>query len=503
MNPKIKSFLDDRKFVRLWAPYPELESTVRASLEAVLESVVETATLSEQAMRFLSQELVGKALESTPLHQLEKVSYRIQETLRNVIRWGEQHYPDSSFVDARTHVNFFEGMEGYAQRLVESRHFDDLFKIIGVIQAQQVGQGRLDAVLVTDVLTHIGKTSDTQALDELVSGIAYHGKDIFAQYTPSLGNISNEMLMHTFRQVAAGNYDIASPDINRVVKCITQGVKENGYLDATAFSAKVMSIIEDSIADDCARASLLVDYNAVGAATEKVIPHELYGSGYVVENETARFFNPCRVLGHSVSAEIREIIEGRSATPWRSEAALNWCRTFNPDTLNLDHHVFLSLSQTPEVNNNGRLHSKFQGIFENIKSMSDQDFSGRYYESSWEDTHLRYEGPSGELFMQLLKDFTALNCHNGPKGNSAGQVLSPKVVSDVKRNPHLAEHFLHLWAMITACGYQSEARQYLAEFYTGSFKSLDFWIKHTGDSPLNYSSYEWFNEAKLQVDLGL
>jgi hypothetical protein len=503
MNPKIQSFLDDKKFVRLWAPYPELGSTVRASLGAVLESVVETATLSEQAMRFFSQELVGKALESTPLHQLEKVSYRIQETLRNVIRWGEEQFPDSSFVDARTHVNFFEGMEGYAQRLVESRNFDDLFKIIGVIQAQQVGQARQDAVFVTDVLTHIGKTSDTQALDALVSGIIKHGKDIFSQYMPSLLNISGEMLMHTFRQVAAGNYDIASPDINRVVKCITQGVKENGYLDATAFSAKVMSIIEDSIPDDYGRASLLIDYNAVGAAAEKVEPHELYAGGYVIENDTGRFFNPCRVLGHSVSAEIREIMEGRSAIPWRSEAALNWCRTFNPGTLNLDHHVLLSLSQTPEVNNNSRLHNKFQGIFENIKSLSDQDFTGRYYESSWDDTHLRYEGPSGELFMQLLKDFTAFNSNIGPKGDTGGQVLSMKVISDVKRNPDLSQHFLYLWAMITACDYQAEARQYLAEFYTGSFKSLDFWIKHTGDSPLSYSSHEWFNEANLQADLGL
>lgn len=503
MNPKIQSFLEDKKFVRLWAPYPELGSSVRASLGAVLESVAETATLSEQAMRFLSQELVAKALESTPLHQLEKISYRIQETLRTVIRWGEEQYPSGSFVDARTHVNFFEGMEGYARQLVDSRHFDELFKIIGVIQAQQVGQGRLDAVFVTDVLTHIGKTSDTQALDQLVIGLAKHGSDIFSQYTPSLANISSELLMHTFRQVAAGNYDIAYPDINRVVKCITYGVKENGYLDATAFSAKVMSMIEESIPDNYGRASLLVDYNAVGAAVEKVVPNELCGSGYVIENDTGRFFNPCRVLGHRVSTEIREILEGRSATSWRSEAALNWCRTFNPDTLNLDHHVLLSLSQPPELNNNSRLHNKFQGIFENIKSLSDQDFSRQYYESSWSETHLRYEGPSGELFLQLLKDFTTLNGHNGPKGDTGGQVLSAKVISNVKRNPDLSQYFLYLWAMIRACDYQAEARQYLADFYTGSFNSLNFWIQHTGDNPLNYSSYEWFNEANLQVDLGL
>jgi hypothetical protein len=494
MNPQHLDFLNEKKLRKLWSSYPELEPTVNRALLAVLQNITESQVFSGDDIKFFGQEVMSKALECTPIHQLQKVSHRIQESLKYIINWAEDLAPDGDFLEARAHVNYFESLEAYAKKFVKSGDYESVLRITDLIQQQKVGQSSVDSKFISDIFGCVVAENDIAGLDMLVETLAHRKGIVLDHAYPQGLNISPDMLIHTIRQVGTGTYDISVPDVRAIVSGVFQAVCPPHSETVFSLAEKVTGVIDKAIPDGAEKTRLISAYNLTAAMADD--PDGKCRS-------IARFFTPASVLGCEVKEEIKAILANRHDQSWRREVALQWCRTFDPRSINLNHHVLRALSESAERNNNAQLPHQFKNIFDGFLNLSKEGMSDTYVQSSYDDSDLQYDGPAGEIFLKLLKDFVRINVVTSSGGLAPRSVLPREMLIQVERREDHRENFLYLWAMLTACGVQNQAREFLADFYDGNYKSLDFWIKNSGDQLSHYSKFEWVNEVRLQADLGL
>lgn len=496
MNLDHSAFIEDTRLKKLWSPFPELESTWQLGLSNLLLEMEKSGTLEEYAIKAFSKAVVTEAADKVPVYQMEKVAYRIRDTLKGVILWAEEKSPDIDVFDARKQCSFFESMGGYAKRLVQEANFAGVMGIVRDIKQQKTGKANPEAVFLNSVLDEVLASDNEQYLLSFFDALTMEKDNVFSDYTAFSKLAEPQALVRTIKHAGNGRLNINNVNVISVMSGIYCGVGHSASNIGVQQSERIMSAIEGQIASDIDRAYLLVDYNAQLCQLE----NDNFGQSALVRN-VAKFFNPALVLGHSCEEEIRRIIGGKHSGSWRREVAINWCRTFDPDNICTEHHILRMLSKTPEENNREKLHSGLAEVIDGLRYLGDAEKMDGYYQRDWEDNRLLYAGTTGDLALRVLREFTSFNLEKNAKDGL--NHMSRSVISRVNTKIERENHILHLWGIIKGCGVEDEAKNYLADFYKDNFASLDFFIKQTGQNHASYMKHEWFRESLLQSDLGL
>jgi hypothetical protein len=506
MNPTARDYLNDKKFLGLWAPYLALLSQVREFTGALFDALANREEISGSMLRDVAQDILSKAILTYPVHQIEKIAYRINETLKGIINSLEDSYPHADLRQARVELNHFEGMQAYAQKIAKTHDWHSFISLVKVIGEQRVGSKNPDAEFANQVLGALLELDDTQGLDEFVASTT-QVEDLFNPPRFKSYAMKPSMLIHALQRVVDGTYSLDRPEVSGILKVLFFSLGEpTGVMGGEESILRAVEAIDQHFEDDEAKFQLVSGFNRAFHARDESTNRDCLNPFYF-----AVLIKPDKP--HYLQAMIQDTFK----STWSSRAAVDACLQRKDGDCPLGELIIKMINMPVQKANEWTLCYNFTTMFESMLNLPPNSFPNEdYYRVDWRSCTLDVNEPNGKLLVRVLTELLPAMAINAPIARPDGELaqdlsmqvrfrreMDRDVLRRLKESCEKDEGLQLYWAAIVACGEADAARQLLNDFWKGNFKALKAWVDAFKDDMTHYEQYEWVNDERLQADLGL
>jgi hypothetical protein len=515
MNSVAEDYLNDKKFLNLWAPYSALLPQVKEFTSALFDALANREEISGSMLRYVAQDILSKAILLYPVHQVEKIAYRTNETLKGIINWLEDCYPKEDLRQARIELNYFDGMTAYANKIARAHDWPTFLSLVKVMAEQRIGNKTPDAEFANQVLGsilcsgYLVKEDDTQGLDEFVA-TATQVADLFNPPRFNSYPMNPSLLIHALRQVGDGTYSLDRPEVSGILKAMFFSLgKPTNVMGGEQSMIRAIEAIDQHFDNDEEKIQLVSQFNRAFYARDESTNRDCLDPFYF-----ALLIKPDK------PDYLQAMLQGTFTWTWQSRAAVDACLQKKDADCTQQELIIKMINMTPKQANAWKLPYAFRPILEAPLDLSTEAIGTEdFFKMNWEHYLLEVEGSNGKMLIKLLSELlpkvaqiSGVTSPSGftttkqpPKGPPGGTYWYTMEREALRRLQHAdkQENLQAYWAALSACGETDAARKLLSNFWKGNFKGLKAWVDAFKDDMTHYERYEWVNEERLQADLGL